>query len=137
MNRKNKKIIKTHPILFLTSLIVFVFLFSSPSWATERDALMLKARQTSWKGNYDAAAAIYQQLINENPKDIEALIGLATVLSWQKKYKKSEAIYQQVRDMRPDIPDGEIGLLRLKAWQGDHTSAEKGLKALLSKYPAF
>jgi len=101
----------------------------------ERDTLILKARQASWKGNYDEAAAIYQQLIKDNPEDIEALLGLAQVLSWQKKYQESAAIYQQVRDMRPDLPDGEIGLLRLQAWQGEHTAAEEGLKALLAKYP--
>jgi tetratricopeptide (TPR) repeat protein len=135
MNHKNKESSKTCSILFFISLMIFLCLFSSPCWATERDALMLKARQTSWKGNYDAAAAIYQHLIKENPRDIEALIGLATVLSWQKKYQESSAIYQQVRDMQPDIPDGEIGLLRLKAWQGEHTTAEEGLKKLLAKYP--
>jgi uncharacterized protein YgiM (DUF1202 family)/cytochrome c-type biogenesis protein CcmH/NrfG len=85
--------------------------------------------------NHDAAVAIYQQRIKENPKDIEALIGLATVLSWQKKYQESSVIYQKISEMRPDIPDGELGLLRLKAWQGEHAAAEAGLKALLSKYP--
>jgi uncharacterized protein YgiM (DUF1202 family)/cytochrome c-type biogenesis protein CcmH/NrfG len=85
--------------------------------------------------NHDAAVAIYQQRIKENPKDIEALIGLAAVLSWQKKYQESSVIYQKISEMRPDIPDGELGLLRLKAWQGEHAAAEEGLKALLSKYP--
>ena len=87
------------------------------------------------KENHDAAVAIYQQRIRENPEDIEALIGLATVLSWQKKYQESSVIYQKISEMRPDIPDGELGLLRLKAWQGEHAAAEEGLKALLSKYP--
>jgi tetratricopeptide (TPR) repeat protein len=135
MNHTNKKNRTIRPLLSLISLMIFLCLFSSPSWAIERDTLMLKARQTSWKGNYDEAAAIYQQLIKENPKDIEALIGLATVLSWQKKYQESGDVYRKVREMRPDIPDGEIGLLRLKAWQGEHVSAEEGLKSLHSKYP--
>lgn len=122
-------------ILFFIFLIIFLCLFASPSWAFERDTLMLKARETSWKGNYDEAAAIYQQLINENSKDIEALIGLATVRSWQKKYQEASTIYKKVGEIRPDLPDGEIGLLRLRAWQGEHALAEEGLKALLSKYP--
>ena len=135
MNHKNKESSKTCSVLFFMSLMTFLCLFSSPCWANERDALMLKARQTSWKGNYDASAAIYQHLIKENPKDIEALIGLATVLSWQKKYQEAGDIYRKISDIRPDIPDGEIGLLRLKAWQGEHAAAEEGLKKLLTKYP--
>ncbi len=135
MNQKNKESSWTRPILFFIFLTLLLCLFSSPAWAIERDTLMLKARETSWKGNYDEAAAIYQQLIKENPKDIEALTGLATVLSWQKKYQEAGAIYRKVGDIRPDIPDGEIGLLRLRAWQGEHAPAEEGLKKLLSKYP--
>jgi tetratricopeptide (TPR) repeat protein len=135
MNQKHKENSKTRPILFTIPLIIFLCLLSSSSWAIERDTLMLKARETSWAGNYEEAATIYQQLINENPKDIEALLGLARVLSWQKKYQESSATYQKVHEMRPDIPDGELGLLRLRAWQGEHASAEEGLKALHSKYP--
>ena len=96
---------------------------------------MQKARQTSWQGKHEEAKAIYRQLIQNNPKDVEALFGLARVLSWQKKYQESSTTYQQVHDMRPDLPDGEIGLLRLRAWQGEHTTAEEGLKALHSRYP--
>jgi len=135
MNHMNKKNRTIRSLLSLIFLMVFLCLFSSPSWAIERDTLILKARQTSWKGNYDEATAIYKQLIKENPKDIEALIGLATVLSWQKKYQESSAVYQKVREMRPDIPDGELGLLRLRAWKGEHATAEEGLKALHSKHP--
>ncbi len=115
--------------------MIFVVLLSSPAWAAERDTLILKARQTSWKGNYDEAIAIYRQLINKNPKDIEAMLGLAAVLSWQKKYQESSDVYRKIREMRPDIPDGDLGLLRLKAWQDEHAAAEEGLRALHSKYP--
>ncbi len=140
MNQRNKKSSRLRSILLFISIILYFCLFCSPSWAVDpealtRDGLMQKARQTGWQGNYEDAAAIYRQLIQNNPKDIEALLGLATVLSWQKKYQESSAIYKKVGEMRPDIPDGEIGLLRLKAWQGEHATAEKGLKALLSKYP--
>jgi tetratricopeptide (TPR) repeat protein len=119
MNHKNKENSNIHPILFFISLTLFLCLLSSPSWAVELDTLMLNARQTSWQGNYDESVAIYQQLINENPNDIEAMLGLATVLGWQKKYQESSTLYQKVREIHPDIPDGELGLMRLKAWQGD------------------
>ena len=135
MNQKNKTNRKTHPVLLFILLTLFFCLITSPSWALERDTLILKARQTSWKGNYDEAIAIYQELIKENPKDIEAMLGLASVLSWQKKYKESSDIYGKVRDLRPDLPDGELGLLRLKAWKGGHAAAEEGLKTLHSKNP--
>ena len=123
------------------SCLFFVFcIFPSLSWAIDpealiREGLMKKARQTGWQGKYEEAEAIYRQLVQNNPKDVEALLGLASVLSWQKRYQESAALYQQVRDLRPDLPDGEIGLLRLQAWQGEPAAAEKGLKALLSKYP--
>ena len=135
MNPKNIKSNNARPILFFISLMVFLCMFTSFAWAAERDALILQARQTSWQGNYDEAITIYQRLIDENPKDIEAMLGLAAVLSWQKKYQESSAVYQKVRDLRPDLPDGELGLSRLKAWQGEHAAAEETLKALHSKFP--
>ena len=135
MSQKNLQNRKTRPLLHFILLVILLCLISSSSWAAERDTLILKARQTSWKGNYDEAITIYKQLIKENPKDIEAMLGLASVLSWQKKYQESRDVYQKVRGMRPDLPDGELGLLRLKAWQGEHAAAEEGLKALHSKYP--
>ncbi|MCH7500254.1 MAG: tetratricopeptide repeat protein [Nitrospinae bacterium] len=126
--------------LAISCLFLFLCIFPSLSWAVDpealiRDGLMKKARQTGWQGKYEEAATLYRQLIQNNPKDVEALLGLARVLSWQKKFQESGAVYQQVRDMRPDLPDGEIGLLRLQAWQGEHAAAEEGLEALLAKYP--
>ncbi len=135
MNLKNKKTNNVRPTQFFIFLMAFLFMFTSFAWAAERDTLILQARQTSWQGNYDEAIAIYQGLIDENPKDIEALLGLAAVLSWKKKYEESGAVYQKVRDLRPDLPDGELGLNRLRAWQGEHAAAEENLKALHSKFP--
>ena len=62
---------------------------------------MLKARQTSWKGNYDEAITIYEQLIKENPKDIEAMLGLATVLSCKRNTRN------------PPISTGEFAICGL------------------------
>ena len=135
MNPGKRENRKTHVIMLFIFFMIFVVLLSSPAWAAERDTLILKARQTSWKGNYDEAIAIYQQLINKNPKDIEAMLGLASVLSWQKKYQESSDVYRKIREIRPDIPDGDLGLLRLKAWQDEHAVAEEGLRVLHSKYP--
>jgi tetratricopeptide (TPR) repeat protein len=132
---KDKESNKTYQTLFFICLLILLCLISSPAWANERDTLIQKARQTSWDGRYDEAVAIYRQLVKKNPKDVEAMLGLATVLSWQKKFREAAEVYRKVKDIRPDIPDGEIGLLRLKAWQGGHAEAETGLKVLLAKYP--
>ena len=135
MNQNKIPPINSRPILISIFLMIFLYLLPVSSWAIERDTLIQKARQTSWKGNYEEAIEMYRQLIRENPKDIEAMLGLASVLSWQKKYQESSEIYRKVREMRPDIPDGDLGLLRLRAWQGEHAAAEKGLRALHEKNP--
>lgn len=120
---------------FLFQFVLLLFLTPIFAFAVDRDALMNEARQQGWQQNYPEAVAIYQQLTEKNPADIEAWLGLAQVFSWQKKYPEAQTIYNKIRDLRPDLPDGDIGLLRLQAWQGNHAEAEEGLKTLHSKYP--
>lgn len=67
-----------------SSLFTILFVFPMHSWAVDsealiRDGLMQKARQTTGQGEYEGASAIYKQLIQNNPKDIEAQIGRAHV----------------------------------------------------------
>ncbi len=117
-------------------LLLAGFLLLAPrAHALDREAQIQKARQAGWQGDHAGSEALYRELLDEKPDDVEAWLGLAQVLSWQKKFTESAEIYRKVDGMRPDLPDGRIGLLRLKAWDGKHAEAEAGLKKLLEQFP--
>ena len=94
-----------------------------------------QARALAIQGKYKEAETLYRRLVQSDPQNFDAQLGLADVLSWQKKFPEARTLYNKIRQMRPDLPDGDIGLLRLEGWEGRHSKAEEGLKALLSKYP--
>jgi len=137
MNQKDKESSKISPILFFISLTLFLCLFSSPSWAIDpealtRDSLMEKARQTGWQGKYEEAAAIYRQLTQNNPKDVEALLGLARVLSW---HAVAEEGLKALHSKYPKRFDVLFLLGQVTAWQRKFEISVDYFQKLLAIYP--
>ncbi|MDL1959562.1 MAG: tetratricopeptide repeat protein [Deltaproteobacteria bacterium] len=94
-----------------------------------------KARQLSWDGDYEAAKAIYKQLLNKNPRDVEAAIGLATVTAWSGDHDKARQLYEEVLKQQPANRDALLGLGRVLSWDGDYEAAKAIYKQLLNKNP--
>ncbi len=107
---------------FSCCFIILVFLslgLASPSVyaSDQREDLMEKARQLSIDGKYEAAKLIYKQLLENNPKDIEAAFGLATVTTWSGDYHEAHQLYEEVLKQQPAYRDALVGLGRLLFWQ--------------------
>ena len=94
-----------------------------------------KAKQLSRDGDYGAAKAIYERLLNKNPKDIEAAIGLATVTAWSGDYDKARQLYERILKKQPDNKVALLGLGRVLSWQQEYSQSLKTLEQLLLLYP--
>ena len=86
-------------------------------------------------GDYEAAKAIYKRLLNKNPKDIEAAIGLATVTAWTGDHDKARQLYEEVLKQQPANRDALLGLGRVLSWGGDYEAAKAIYKRLLNNNP--
>ncbi len=110
------QISKVRKILFLVSC--FLILVSIQVYASEnRDVLMEKARHLSWGGDYEAAITIYKHLLENNPKDIEAAIGLTTVTAWSGDHDKATQLFKDILKQHPTNRDALLGLGRVLFWQ--------------------
>ena len=94
-----------------------------------------KARQLSRDGDYEAAKEIYERVLNKNPKDIEAAIGLATVTAWTGDHDKARQLYEGVLKQEPANRDALLGLGRVLSWQQEYSQSLKTLEQLLVLYP--
>ncbi len=61
-------------ILFIALLLCFSAYFVVA--AEGRDVLVERAKHLRWEKKYDEAELIYQQLLDKNPKDVEAALDL-------------------------------------------------------------
>lgn len=94
---------------FCLFLVVFYllpalnFTGGSTLYANEdRNASIEKARRLSWDKNYEASTAIYKQILENNPDDVEAAAGLARVLFWQGKHAESLETLDSLLKIFPD-----------------------------------
>lgn len=119
-------------------ILVFLSLgLASPSVyaSDQREDLMEKARQLSIDGKYEAAKLIYKQLLENNPKDIEAAFGLATVTTWSGDYHEARQLYEEVLKQQPAYRDALVGLGRLLFWQQKYIKSLETLDRCLKAYP--
>ncbi len=128
------QISKVGKILFLVSC--FLILVSIQVYASEnRDVLMKKARHLSWDGDYEAAITIYKQLLENNPKDIEAAIGLTTVTAWKGDHDKATQLFKDILKQHPTNRDALLGLGRVLFWQQKFKQSLETFDQLLAIYP--
>ena len=66
--------------------------------------LLAKARALFKKGELDAAAEIYSEIIQRYPERPEAFVGLAAVLSAKKKFTQALEAYQKAEQVAPQDP---------------------------------
>ena len=66
--------------------------------------LLAKARALFKKGEWDAAAEIYNEIIRKHPDRPEAFVGLGAVFAAQKKFTQALEAYQQAEQVAPQDP---------------------------------
>ncbi len=85
---------------------------------------------------YDAAAALYREVLAEDPGNREARTWLGRLLAWQARYEESLGHYEALARLE-DPPDGiEVERAEVLSWAGRYDEAETAFLTLLQRGPA-
>lgn len=90
--------------------------------------LKTQAIQTALTGDWDAAVNFNQQILDENPDDIDALNRLAFAYSSLGNIKEARNFYQKVLTLDAQNPIAVRNLRRLSGSQGDKLPANGSIK---------
>lgn len=105
-------------------LILFAF-FSTPLFAA--DSSIQEALRKEEIGDYEAAQAIYEEIIKKDPSHEPAIYGLAQVHYWQGHYDKSLEAYQVLLTLNPEHVPALIGISKVYLALGQQDKANEYL----------
>lgn len=98
------------------------------------DPLLLRGWQNLQAGNIDAARKDYEQSLRGDPKNVDALLGLAVIASRQGRSADAEHYFMQALEADPKDAAAQAAIFGLRA-QSDPSVAESRLKLALSEQP--
>ena len=87
------------------------------------------------QGKLEAARSEYQQALREEPRNRDALLGLAALDMREQRYESADAIYRRLLQADPRDPYAHAGLLALRGQGIDPVAAESRLRTLLAVEP--
>ncbi|MDP3483593.1 MAG: tetratricopeptide repeat protein [Sulfuricella sp.] len=93
-----------------------------------------KAYQSFLSGDTGAAQHLYQKVLQQEPNNRDALLGMAAIALKQKQAGQAAAYYGKLLDLDPDDPEALAALIGLQG-QTDPTQSESRLKKVLLQNP--
>lgn len=84
------------------------------------------------EGRLKAAREDYQAALHDEPRNRDALLGLAALDIREQRYESADAIYRKLLQVDPRDPYAHAGLLALRGQGVDPVAAESRLKSLLA-----
>lgn len=99
--------------------------------------LSLVASQLSlaFEGEYDTEINKLQNIIAQDPTNLDATYRLGNYLAWDRRYEEALKVFQEILVKESEYKDAEIGIARVYAWMGDQENSIKKYQEMLSKYP--
>jgi tetratricopeptide (TPR) repeat protein len=98
------------------------------------DATQVAAYQAYQAGDDTAANKLYRQVLQNDPRNVDALLGLAAVSARQNRNEEAVSIYQRVLELDPGNSFAQEGLISLLG-QANPTESASRLKTLISQQP--
>jgi tetratricopeptide (TPR) repeat protein len=86
-------------------------------------------------GDLASARRDYQKALRAEPRNVDALLGLAAVEVRAGQYAVADRYYQQVLHLDPRNAYAHAGMLALRSQQMDPVAAESRVKSLLAREP--
>lgn len=89
----------------------------------------------SFVHEYKESIDIFTGILNKDPGNRDARLGLAKTYSWAGMYDSAIKEYTLILEIRPDDAEAKIGISRILSWQGRHDEAINGYRAVLENHP--
>ena len=93
---------------------------------------MRLADRSADAGDFQTAAAFYQQAFDANPRSVEALVGLGRSYTGLGQYARAEQALVEAQNRRPNDPDVLLELARTQLSSGRAQAALDNLDVALA-----
>ncbi len=124
--------------LFLIWTLTILLFFSQGMKANDSiQSLFEQARSLKSRGEYAEAIEFYQQILQEDPEDYQAIRELAQVYSWNKEYDKSIQYYDMLLSKSPTDYDALLGKAQVLGWAGEYDMAEDLYSKVIEAVPDY
>jgi tetratricopeptide (TPR) repeat protein len=110
-------------------------LAAQPPPADPRRVRRQLALALAWNGELEASRDAWQALVDEDPGDLEARLGLAQSLSWLDLQGPAKQGYEDVLRHDAGNPEAQRSLGRIQSWRGRQRDARRRLVAFLTTHP--
>lgn len=117
-------------LALMTAVALGVFVSSAAVLAQTPEA-----QQAMAAGEADAAIAAWSKVLANEPDNVEALIGRATVYGWRSNWPQAETDVQRALQLEPNNIAALNAAGYLKAWSGNHAAAEPYFRRMLELAP--
>lgn len=108
--------------------------FRSDSRRPPPDQTLDRAYDDWQAGRVDEAQRAYEQVLRRDPRNADALLGLAAVAVRQGRYERAQSLYLRVLESDPADATAQAALINLQGG-GDGGQSESRLKTLLAAQP--
>ena len=98
------------------------------------DSRLSQAYDRLQAGSLDEAQRDYEFVLRDDRKNVDALLGIATIASQKGQFDKANAYYLRALESDPSNPTAQAGLLNARG-QADVENSESRLKSALSSHP--
>ncbi|MCC6534025.1 MAG: tetratricopeptide repeat protein [Burkholderiales bacterium] len=99
------------------------------------DPALTSAYQALEKGQVNDAERMYRQVLAADPRNIDAMLGLASALGQQNRGDAATQLYLRVLEQEPRNAFAQAGVLALGG-RADPAAAESRLKQLIAREPS-
>lgn len=108
-------------------ILITIALFLPPAilWATTP---LEQAEQKESRGDYEGAIAIYQKILEKEPENEPALLGIAQSYYWQGNYEASAENYEKVLKKNPNHIEALLGASKAHLAMGHEKKSKEYLK---------
>jgi tetratricopeptide (TPR) repeat protein len=96
------------------------------------ESLVVRAYSAWQGGKVDAARSLYGEALADDPNNVDALLGAATVAAYDGNRPRTETLFSRALDIDPRNAAAHAGLLALRG-PGDVSQTESRFKTLLAQ----
>ncbi len=115
---------RTGSLFLIWILAIFLFSYQGVKANDLIQSLFEEARSLKSGGEYAKAIEFYQQILQEDPENYQAIMELAQVCAWNREYDRSIQYYDMLLGKNPRDYDALLGKAQVLSWAGEYNRAE-------------